>query len=163
MTNKLVKMMMVLAIVAGFMGCKDDSSDDTPTTTNTSKSNSELLIGTWLQTAGTVDPGIDFGTGTPITDVYAFMDDCDKDDLIIFKTGGVVTTDEGATKCDPDDEQSYDDTYTISSDENTVSINYDGEIEQITIVSINDTEMVAKTVFEEDGTTYTLTSTFTRQ
>jgi hypothetical protein len=100
-----------------------------------------------------------------VTDLFAIMEACNRDDLMIFKANGIITTDEGASKCDPDDQQSYDDMYTLSADGNTITLTYEGstDSDDITIVSINETTMVTKATIDEGADSYTVTSTMERQ
>ena len=57
-----------------------------------------LLNKNWKLTVFTIDPAIDFGNG-PTNDVLSGWDDCEKDDLYIFKTNGVFVSDEGGLDC----------------------------------------------------------------
>ncbi|MAT53729.1 MAG: hypothetical protein CMN32_04565 [Saprospirales bacterium] len=142
---KLLPLMVVLAMAS----CKKDD----PTTT-------ELLIDSdgWILVAMTVDPPIvDPISGTSITDFYAQMDACDKDDITIFQDNGTYITDEGATKCDPNDPQTETGTWALSADEKTITI--DGE--SWTIESLTKSSMRVTFPFNEPytGITYTMTAT----
>lgn len=142
---KLLPLMVVLAMAS----CKKDD----PTTT-------ELLIDSdgWILVSMTVDPPIvDPITGTSITDFYAQMDACDKDDITIFQDNGTYITDEGATKCDPNDPQTETGTWVLSADEKTITI--DGE--SWTIESLTKSSMRVTFPFDEPytGITYTMTAT----
>jgi hypothetical protein len=56
--------------------------------------------------------------------VYFQWDNCDKDDVYSFKTDGTFTKEEGATKCNSNDPTIIGSgTWTLSSDENTFSVN----------------------------------------
>ena len=59
-------------------------------------------------TALSVDPGIDMGGGVVVTDLYNYLEDCQKDDIMRFNSNGSITQDEGTTKCEPDDPQTTD-------------------------------------------------------
>ena len=142
---KLLPLMVVLAMAS----CKKDD----PTTT-------ELLIDAdgWILVSMTVDPPIvDPITGTSITDFYAQMDACDKDDITIFQDNGTYIIDEGATKCDPNDPQTETGTWVLSADEKTITI--DGE--SWTIESLTKNSMRVTFPFHEPytGITYTMTAT----
>jgi len=142
---KLLPLMVVLAMAS----CKKDD----PTTT-------ELLIDSdgWILVSMTVDPPIvDPISGTSITDFYAQMDACDKDDITIFQDNGTYITDEGATKCDPNDPQTETGTWVLSADEKTITI--DGE--SWTIESLTKSSMRVTFPFDEPytGITYTMTAT----
>lgn len=142
---KLLPLMVVLAMAS----CKKDD----PTTI-------ELLTHAdgWIFVSATVDPPIvDPFTGTSITDFYAQMDACDKDNITIFQDNGTVIFDEGATKCDPNDPQTTTGTWALSADETTITL--DGE--SWNIESITKSSMRINTSFVESysGITYTITAT----
>jgi hypothetical protein len=139
--------LFLIAIVALAMGsCKKD------------KTVSELLTtGSWKFTVITIDPGIDLdGSGSLVTDLFAQLDACDKDDLTIFKSGGISNYDEGAVKCDSSSPQTTTGTWVLSADEKTLT--FDGESWQI--LSLDDSTLKVK--YAEDygsGVTYTITAT----
>ncbi|MBO9731223.1 MAG: hypothetical protein J7623_21470 [Chitinophaga sp.] len=88
----LVAMMSVLF----FTQCrkhKDENKPDGGITTS-------YLVGKkWQTKAMTVTPGFDDGQGGTITDLYAIMPACVKDNFTIFKADGSAVEDEGADKC----------------------------------------------------------------
>src|SRR3954471_11837852 len=88
-----------------------------PALTNTQK----LAGKNFKATACTVDPGINTGSVT-ITNWYAQMENCSKDDLVNFNTNGTYTFDEGATKCDPTDPQTTSGTWLWNTNETILTI-----------------------------------------
>ena len=79
-----------------------------------------LTAGPWIGSGLTANPGIDpFGTGTPITDLWAspLVSACSKDDFTTYKVDGTYVTDDGATKCDPADPQTTSGTWSFASNE----------------------------------------------
>jgi hypothetical protein len=143
----------------GLIGCNEDSSSDQATVSN-EVTNADLILGTWQMRAATVDPGFDFGTGTPITDFYVLMDDCVKDDAFIYTSNRTFTVDEGATKCNSADPQTTEGTYQLSDDGNTITQIRNGETEVITITSLDESQMTGETIYLEAGTEYTVTLAF---
>jgi hypothetical protein len=126
---------------------KDEETEAQPQKTTTDY----LTAGYWKTTAMTIDPGINFG-GTVITDFYAQMLPCSKDDLTRFNANGTITDDEGATKCDVNDPQTTNDgTWVLSADNKSITLTYPGE-EPITIVfsTINATTLSGTYVVVED-------------
>jgi Lipocalin-like domain len=121
-----------------FTACKKD------------KSTTELLTSGngWKITAFTVNPGIPVGNGVVITDFYAQIEACTKDDITIFKAGGVLNTDEGLTKCDPTDTQTTIGTWALSADEKTITF----DNESWTIVSLGSKEMKLTSSIDFAGT-----------
>ncbi len=53
-------------------------------------------------------------------DFYADFEDCERDDFMVFKDGGILLMDEGPTKCDADDPQQTQGTWQVQG--NTLSI-----------------------------------------
>ncbi|MBC3540751.1 lipocalin family protein [Rufibacter sediminis] len=53
-------------------------------------------------------------------DLYEDFEDCEKDNFIEFRANGVVTVDEGATKCDDSNPQQYPGTWTLEGDVLTI-------------------------------------------
>lgn len=142
---------LLVALTMAFGACKKD--DD--------KSNSEKLVDkNWNLVSLTSDPAINFG-GVSITDLYAQLDACNKDDLTIFKTGGTVNYDEGATKCDPSDPQTTTGIWLLNSDQTIITIDGDSW----TILELNDSQLKVKftTDFFGNGVNTTLTATFQKK
>ena len=156
-----VSLILLLAVSA----CKKD--EETPAEPQKSTKD-YLTAGYWKTTAMTIDPGINIG-GTVITDFFAQMLPCTKDDLTRFETNGKITDDEGATKCDPNDPQTTTDgNWVLAADNKSVTISYPGE-DPITVVfsTINATTLSGTyTVIEDFGSgplTYAFTVTMALQ
>ena len=100
-----------LFIVSLFLSTFSCKKDDAP-------SKKDLLSGkNWMLVSETISPAINFN-GILITDLYAQMDDCTKDDISKFNANGTYTLEEGATKCDVNDPQVYDSgTWVFNSDQ----------------------------------------------
>jgi hypothetical protein len=79
-----------LAVVL-FTSCKKDEATPTCTLSATS------ILGTYKTTAATTQANAQ----APIVDDYATWDACEKDDLITFSAGNVLSSSEGATSCNP--------------------------------------------------------------
>ena len=110
-----ITILAITLVVVVISSCKKEDNVKTAT--------EYLTGGNWTITAMTIDPGIDLGNGTIITDVYAeSMDQCDKDNLMKFNTDGTITGDEGIVKCDDNDPQTSDlGIWTISEDGKTIT------------------------------------------
>jgi hypothetical protein len=145
--KKLKFSLFLIAIVAFSMGsCKKD------------KTVTELLTDSaWKITALSVDPAIDIdGNGTLVKDLYAQYETCDKDDLTIFKAGGVLTNDEGALKCDSSNPQTTTGTWLLSADEKTIT--FDGD--SWSILSLDDATLKMTNVQDDgNGIKYTISAT----
>ena len=92
-----MKKSILLALVAISLpfSCK---KEDNP-------SKSELLTShCWILSEATIAPAA-IVNGAVVTDFYALMSLCDRDNLTCLLENGNVYVDEGASKCDPNDPQ----------------------------------------------------------
>ena len=143
----------LLALSLVFTGCKKDKKEDpSPTALLTNKN--------WVLTAETVDPPLPFG-GTTITDVYAQLSACSKDDISKFTTPNVYTVDQGATKCNASDPQTVTGTWVLSSDQKTVTTTDASGTISFTILSLTSSELKVKGAEIQGGVTYNVTATYT--
>ena len=154
---KKITLLFIIASLISVSACKkDEDNNSTP-----QKTKSELLSAKpWKITALTVSPAINAG-GTMITDIYAQMQACDKDDIYSFKSDKTYMQEEGATKCDPNDPQvSEAGTWTFSSDEKQIVQTSNGSTESSALVELTETKLVISTTEVDGGITYTYTATF---
>lgn len=157
-------LLLAVAATVGFTSCgkDDDEASKTP-----AKSKTELLTKAgWKTTAITVNPGFDFDNdGTPETDLFTGTDPCDADDITVYKADKTYTEEEGATKCDPTDDQVYGQgtwAFTaneaglmqVASDSSTMSTFNIAELTENTL-------KLTESFQGAGGTTYTLTITQT--
>jgi hypothetical protein len=116
--------------------------------------------GKWRLAALTVNPALDVGTGTPVTDVYATMQPCSKDNVLDIRSGGTWTS-FVMTKCDPTDATETDETGTWSLTGNTMTLKQAGKPDG---TGIYDGATIKTSESADLGTgTYTFTSTWRRQ
>ena len=154
MNTKILSFVLLGSFLA-FQGCKDDEGSTTPA----AKTKTELLSASpWIMSAGTISPGIPDGEGNVITDFFSTDEACEKDDENIYVADGTGSSNEGASKCNPDDPQEYDTfTWTFNSEE--TEIMQDGDT--LSIVTLSETNMVLTNIETmQDGTSYTVTGTF---
>lgn len=154
-------------------GCKDVNAYNYNANANTEDStciNSfvEILTeqGNWLISTSVITPAVGFGQGE-VTDYLTFTENCRKDDLIeyaFFGGFGTYTISEGATKCDPNDSNTYEvGDWTVNADSTIFYITPNGSLEQEwTIKKISDQEFTLEGIgdFQNDGVTRTLTNTY---
>lgn len=133
------------------MQCKKDEAPP--------KTPSELMLGSWGLTAQTISPGFDFGNGIVVTDVFAILEACDKDDITIFKTNSEGEFNEGPSKCDPQYDQVTPFIWTLRSNNTILSI--DGE--DFNIIQLDNTTLKITYTLVDSGVTYTQTITFTKK
>jgi len=157
-SKNLLSILVACLFVLSFTACGDDSTDSTPS----NNSQTDLLTASaWIMTAATIDPPIEI-FGVTFSDLYADMDDCDKDDLLIFNANMTGSNDEGPTKCDPSDPQS--EAFNWEWAANETKLTYDSTTFDVTTLST--TELTLKSVIDgadfgdTTGAVITLTASF---
>jgi len=153
--------------------CKKDTSNDDPTgvqsTTSSTSSTSggsttsgtnpnptvtktDLITGkTWKLTAATVSPKMQ-----GMEDMFAMMEDCEKDNTIKYNKDKSVVMNEGAQKCDMMDPQTKTGAWTFSSDEAVLTV--DGK--NYTLVNLSSNQLKTSYKMDMSGTAYTITMTY---
>ncbi|MFT4061454.1 MAG: hypothetical protein QM642_03745 [Edaphocola sp.] len=111
------KLILALAACAFFASCQKEEEtmtiDVSKTTFLTSDKWQQKMI-TWL-------PDVDDETSTP-TDVYTSLTGCVKDNYIQFQTSYIVKSFEGDTKCTTTADDSTEYGYTLTSNDNYLTI-----------------------------------------
>lgn len=107
---------------------------------NGPKSNTQLLAqANWKFSAATMGGA----------DVSGSIDACYKDNILTFNENGTGTADEGATKCNPGDPQSYAITWNFLGGETQIKILpvlFPGGSDTYTIVTLSETQLVLSQV-----------------
>src|SRR4051812_20106422 len=110
MQTKLFSTLIIAAAVMFISGCSKD--DKSPSRTEI------LTTGKWKISAINMTPPTDYdGDGIVDSDVYAYLETCDKDDYFIFMKDGKLEFNEGIMKCDPLDPQTRTDSWSFLNDE----------------------------------------------
>ena len=121
---KQIQTVIAISILMICVACKKDN-----------KENRMDLIssGNWKMIAFTVNPGYDYDVDGDIdTDIFAVTDNCEKDNLYLFKTNGALELNEGTLKCDVGDPQVYSTDWEFSNNERDILIAGDAyHIEEI--------------------------------
>jgi hypothetical protein len=99
-----------------------------------------LTGGTWKLTESRSDTD---GDGSLEDD----LEPCSADDTVKFEDGGSFTFDEGATKCDPADEQTNTGTWALSSEDKVLTLTQDGISIAAEIVSLTSKRLELKITF----------------
>jgi hypothetical protein len=137
-----------MALTISVTGCKGKK---TPDPIVPAKTKTELLTqSSWKLTAVTVNP-----TYNGFTE-YSQMATCDTDNIYIFNTGGVLTLDEGASKCNPGDPQTGTDIWVFKTNETIITI---GSLDH-TILELTETILKESYVSNSGGVNYTVTETY---
>jgi hypothetical protein len=139
MKSNLLKMFVLLLSAASMTACSKSGGDK--------KSNVELLTkAAWKYQIA----GLDSDKNGTVDMESQDIEDCNKDDLATFATGGTGTIDEGATKCDAGDPQSY--SFTWQFKNNETELEYDGEVYKV--LSIDDSNLKVYYDYDFGGTTF---------
>jgi hypothetical protein len=118
MINHIAKPILFLILFASFSlfpSCnKDDNYDNQTPPTKT-----ELLTaGPWKRTALISNPAYDWNAnGVSDTDVLSIMFPCEKDNFDEYKTNGIFESNEGPTKCNSTDPQTWTETWELIGNE----------------------------------------------
>ncbi|HRI61004.1 MAG TPA: lipocalin family protein [Saprospiraceae bacterium] len=78
------------------------------------------------------------------------VDDCEADNCNTFKSDQTFVTDEGATKCDPNDPQSAIGAWSISDDGKKLSISDAGTTDVGTITELTGTKLVLEAAIDNE-------------
>lgn len=98
-----------------------------------------------------------------ITDIFPYLQDCIKDDILRFNQNGTFTLDEGPSKCDPSWPQVYNGNWTLGNNNTTLTLTGDYQATW-TVVSLDGNILrvsYSSPINGEPG--YTLTDTWTKQ
>src|SRR5687768_14488214 len=150
-----MKNYLLLLAVAASVSLSSCGNDDDEVV----KSKTELLTSSgWKTTALTINPGFDFnGDGVNETDLMAGQDACNTDDITVYKTDKTYTEEEGATKCDPTDQQVYGNgTWTFNGDETVLSTTAAGSgntATNYTITELTESTLKLTTIFTDSAST----------
>ena len=119
-----------------------------------SKTKTEMLTAHyWKLSAATIDPPIG-----GITNLYAQLEPCVKDNIVKYNTNGTTFDDEGASKCDPADPQTEQETWSFNSTETIITENGS----DAKLLNLTDNELKMSSVENIDGINYTLTITLVK-
>jgi hypothetical protein len=101
--QSIVLLLMITAITAN-LSCKKNKDDSISPKTKT-----ELITaGPWKRTALVSTPAYDWNAdGTFDTNILNTMFPCEKDNFETYQTNGMVVTNEGPTKCNASDPQTW--------------------------------------------------------
>lgn len=141
---------LILALIVLFSSCTKE------------KSKSELIIGDWQINALTIDPP-QVVNNVVITDLYAQMEDCDKDNTLSFFDNKTYKADEGASNCDSLDPQNISGNWMFLNDESELRLIYQNDTIIYTLIDL-DEELLQMNYSERDTNNilHTLSVSFER-
>lgn len=145
MKNKKYFSTLLAVLAVGFLfsfqSCKKDDDGDAGGGGTAVTKAGLLTSGGWILKSMEADFPAPIGT----MDMYALMDECDKDDIMTFKSDKTTLGDEGATKCDPNDPQTTGTgTWELTSNDTQLEVTEDGETTVMTITSLTSDELLVE-------------------
>jgi hypothetical protein len=150
-----------IALIATFAFFTSCSKDSTTKTTITAESNTQKLVGkNWYMSAAIMNPGIPDGTGGTITDFYALMDDCEKDNFMNFNANGTYISDEGVMICDSTSAQTTPGTWKFTNNETNLLLD---DSTSLGILQLDATIIKLKMTEKINTTDQTITYTFIKK
>ncbi|UTW67061.1 lipocalin family protein [bacterium SCSIO 12643] len=126
-----------IAFLSTLESCKKDS-DSGSTGAPVTKA-SLLASGPWITSSAIMK----LPTGD--LDLFLLMDECEKDDLVEFKSDKKIVEDAGAVKCTPSDPQTEDaGTWEFASNETELVITEGTDITTLKIISLTSSEFIVE-------------------
>lgn len=134
---------LIIALPLFFSACSDEGNDITSDRTVL------LTDKEWKLTSSRIDPPLNI-LGNDISDVYALLPACEKDGYVHYARNKTGFYDEGASKCNPADEQRSHFNWRFIKQE--THIVQHGDTIQITITPVEFTAMLSVDASEYGGT-----------
>ena len=147
----LISHLFALGVLLTFASCGTEGTHI--------KTNADLIEGSWLMTDAVIDPP-DFSTGS---DLYATMDDCEQDNILVFQKPSSYIKNEGARKCNAATLQDSQGSYSWDSKESILSLTLDNKTSSYQIHEITASTLVKAERITFAGGERVITYTFTKQ
>jgi hypothetical protein len=96
-------------------------------------------------------------------DVSAFLQTCQKDNIIVFVSPSTGTLDEGAAKCNSNDPQTVPFTWNFANNDQTLHVStvlFSGGSSDFTIVDLTETQLILSQNITVSGTSQNAVVTF---
>lgn len=119
----------------------------------------------WILESGSVTPAIDLdGDGKADTDIRVMLEDCQKDDAEMYKTGGKVMKHDGKLRCDEEEEAVITEkgtwTYDAATKQLTSKDNSSSKPQTVTVKEATATKMVVTYVFTSTKGKHTINAVY---
>jgi hypothetical protein len=146
------------------IACDEEKS---PTSSDSDRK-SLIAASQWKLTAHTITPGVDYELdGHLITDLYGVSGACVHDDIHTFKADGKWSVDEGASKCDPEDPQVEQGSWSMNAAQTEITLQSELDdsptVFKIVSASSSQLKVTLTSTDWDDEAEHTETLTFTAQ
>ncbi len=154
---------IILLVLSLFTSCSEDSGSDAISMLPETKQS--FLVGkTWKLSGLTVEPARARVAGGPLlTNWYADMETCEQDAQKIYFFNGDLVFDEGPTRCEDSDIQTFTGSWTFNSDETIITElqrNFINIIYSFTIIELTSDLFIIEREQDYFGTVYTFRETY---
>lgn len=154
------RILIIACCFSLFAACtKSETENNNNNTNNNNTPNPQKILeeGKWQLTAGTATTTYK-GKDTTI-DIYSEMEECDKDDFILFASNGTGTIDENANKC-TDDQQIENFTWALLNNDTKLAV-VDSNPDTMDVVELTTSQLKLKlTKPSSSGTPITTIQTY---
>ncbi|MCR5887857.1 hypothetical protein LRS06_08710 [Hymenobacter sp. J193] len=151
--------LFAVLLTAGLFASCEKENEAEPAKTKT-----ELLAEkNWKLTAETVTPAVRAEDGELITDVYAYLQECDRDDIMRFEKAGACVLQEGLTQCGEGPEQ-FAGTWSFEANETILKTNLQTlGSSSFNVLELSESAMKIKGIRTIEGVDHTYTYTYAKQ
>jgi hypothetical protein len=154
---QIFRLSLLIATIVMVFSCKKPG--DNSQANNPGKTKTELITaGPWKRTALISTPAYDWNAnGISDTNVLNIMFPCEKDNFETYYLNGIVETNEGPSKCNSLDPQTWAVTWKLA--DNETKLVWDG-MDEYTLIELTATTLKFQSSFVEGGVTYTHVETY---
>lgn len=118
----------------------------------------------WKLESSVVSPAIDLNMdGKADSDIRIMLEDCEKDDAEMYKTGGTVMKDEGANKCDEEEEAIFESgtwKYNAGTKQLTIKHHDTRKPQTMTVKEVSGNKMVVVSEFTSSKGKHSITAVY---
>lgn len=152
-------LLAALLLAGTFAGCEKAGPEAAP-----AKSRTDLLTDKdWKLAAETVSPAYRTEEGELITDVFAYMPECDRDDLMHFERANTCALREGASQCASGPAE-FAGTWAFEADDTILRTSLQTlGASSFNVLRLSETTLQLKGIRTIDGVDYTYVYTYAKQ
>ena len=153
--NSIINAALGTALSLSILACKKDNENEGQDTHGFTEKE-------WKLDAMTVSPAVDLdGDGVPDSDLIQFMDDCDKDDITIFRKNSKVITNYGPLKCDNESQEEETGTWSYQESTKKLTLHEEGSSLEVEVTESTSNRFAFR-YSSPDNPDYTIRITYKR-